>query len=217
MLPGALAAHAHSLLPGARIVTYGIGDPLTQPSGSSHPAVVADGLIKLRVHSDQGRVATLHHLRPGAVLWLRSVYHAMTQAELPRACSYVAAQASRVVHLDRPAVAALAREQAEVAWELARLASNETLELCGAARRMAFASTAERVARELLALAAPDPAAGGNLVARVTQQDLADEVGSVREVVSRIVNEFSKLGMISLARGSITIVDRAGVQRAAEP
>lgn len=42
----------------------------------------------------------------------------------------------------------------------------------------------------------------------VTHQGLADEVGTAREVVSRILKEFEKKEMIKLKRGSIFIQDR---------
>ena len=49
----------------------------------------------------------------------------------------------------------------------------------------AFASVQQRVARHLLEIAAAQQESGGPLVARVSQQELADLAGSVREVVAR--------------------------------
>lgn len=43
---------------------------------------------------------------------------------------------------------------------------------------------------------------------QVTHQGLADEVGTAREVVSRILEDFEKKGMIKLKRGIIFIRDR---------
>lgn len=45
-------------------------------------------------------------------------------------------------------------------------------------------------------------------VIEVTHQGLADEVGTVREVVSRILKDFEKKGLIELKRGIIFIRDR---------
>jgi CRP/FNR family transcriptional regulator, anaerobic regulatory protein len=42
----------------------------------------------------------------------------------------------------------------------------------------------------------------------VTHQGIADEVGTAREVVSRILKDFEKKGMIKLNRGVIFIQDR---------
>jgi CRP/FNR family cyclic AMP-dependent transcriptional regulator len=49
-----------------------------------------------------------------------------------------------------------------------------------------FADLRQRVARQVPNLAVPQ---GNDLVARVTQQQLADAVGSVREAVARVLRE----------------------------
>ena len=43
---------------------------------------------------------------------------------------------------------------------------------------------------------------------RVTHQEIAAELGSSREGISRILEDFSKTGLIGLARNSIEIVDK---------
>lgn len=67
---------------------------------------------------------------------------------------------------------------------------------------VAFSSLDERLARRLLAEA---DAAG--LVAK-THQQLAADLGSVREVMSRYLAEWERAGWIATARGSIRILDR---------
>jgi CRP/FNR family transcriptional regulator len=49
----------------------------------------------------------------------------------------------------------------------------------------------------------------------VTHQQLADELGSVREIVSRLLKGFAAQGLIRSGREQIAIVDRAGLQRLA--
>lgn len=48
-------------------------------------------------------------------------------------------------------------------------------------------------------------------VIRVTHQGLADELGTAREVISRILKDFEKKGMITLKRGIIFIQDQAAL------
>ena len=67
---------------------------------------------------------------------------------------------------------------------------------------LAFATLEQRLARRLVAGADPT-----GLVSK-THQQLASDVGSVREVVSRQLGEWEKRGWISLARGQIQIADR---------
>jgi CRP/FNR family transcriptional regulator len=46
----------------------------------------------------------------------------------------------------------------------------------------------------------------------ITHQEIAAELGSSREVVSRILEDFSALGMLVVTRGSINILDREALQ-----
>lgn len=46
----------------------------------------------------------------------------------------------------------------------------------------------------------------------ITHQEIAAELGSSREVISRILEDFAGRGLIRLARGTIEIVDRESLQ-----
>jgi len=72
----------------------------------------------------------------------------------------------------------------------------------------AFTTVRQRVARHLLDLAS-ERQRGAELVARVSQQDLADAVGSVREVVVRVLRELRAEGLVRTGRGRIAIVEPA--------
>ncbi|MGH8312661.1 MAG: helix-turn-helix domain-containing protein [Gammaproteobacteria bacterium] len=50
---------------------------------------------------------------------------------------------------------------------------------------------------------------------KVTHQMLADELGSVREIVSRLLRSFEERGWIELGREHILIRDRAALARLA--
>lgn len=49
-----------------------------------------------------------------------------------------------------------------------------------------------------------------------TQQQLASELGTAREVVSRVLGELSRRGLIEIGRGVIQILDRAALDRLAK-
>jgi CRP/FNR family transcriptional regulator, anaerobic regulatory protein len=70
---------------------------------------------------------------------------------------------------------------------------------------LAFATVEQRLARRLLAEADAD-----SVVAK-THQQIASDVGSVREVVSRQLGEWERAGVISLQRGQVQILDRAAL------
>lgn len=67
---------------------------------------------------------------------------------------------------------------------------------------VAFAPLKQRIAQRLMA------EADARGVAAITHQKLADDVGSVREVVSRILAQWAEAGLIELRRGAVEIVER---------
>jgi len=56
---------------------------------------------------------------------------------------------------------------------------------------------------------------GHGPVLQLTHQQLADELGSVREMVSRLLKGFSEQGLVRLGRERIEIIDAAGLRRLA--
>lgn len=71
--------------------------------------------------------------------------------------------------------------------------------------KVAFQKVESRLAERLLALAPED----GTI--RMTHADLAGQVGSAREVVSRRLESWARSGWVSVGRGTITVQDRAAL------
>ena len=71
----------------------------------------------------------------------------------------------------------------------------------------AFGSVRQRVAAHLLDLASDHQRPSGRLVARVSQQELADAAGSVREVVARALRDLRIAGIVATAADSVMILD----------
>jgi len=70
---------------------------------------------------------------------------------------------------------------------------------------VAFRRMDQRLARRLTELLRSD--GGPDASVEVTHADIAADLGTAREVVSRLLKEFERLGAISLARGRITLRD----------
>jgi CRP/FNR family transcriptional regulator len=76
--------------------------------------------------------------------------------------------------------------------------------------RTTFASVRQRVARQLLDLASTDgqgDGSDGELSVRITQQDLADATGTVREVVVRTLRQLRDAGVVRTERDRIVVLD----------
>ena len=76
-------------------------------------------------------------------------------------------------------------------------------------QEVAFERLDKRLAQRLLALA------GTEDVVKATHQDLAAELGSAREVVSRQLKELQRRGWISVSRGEIALTRRDDLERLA--
>lgn len=80
-------------------------------------------------------------------------------------------------------------------------------EMMALVEAVAFHKLDRRVAGALL---------GHGRVVEMTHQQLADAVGSVREIVTRVLRSFADQGLVKLGRGSIEVLDAAGLRRVAE-
>jgi CRP/FNR family transcriptional regulator len=100
----------------------------------------------------------------------------------------------------------IAERDVRVANALLEELSERVLSFIGEIPGSVFSTIRQRVARHLLDLAT-ESQDGSVLVASIDQQNLADAVGTVREVVVRSLREFRQEGMISTGRGGIVVLD----------
>jgi len=123
---------------------------------------------------------------------------------------YVQALAqTRFVRLRAATLLQLARTDVRVAFALFQESKDRLAAYMEQVGGVSFSTLRQRVARHLLDIAAADPTGPTPLVARLTQQALAQHVGSVREVVVRILGELREDGLIKTSRDEIVIVDAA--------
>ena len=86
------------------------------------------------------------------------------------------------------------------------LFSERMAELMQLVEEVAFRKLDQRLAALLL---------GKGRVVRATHQQLADELGSVREMVSRLLKGFAEQGLVRLGREQVEVLDPAGLRKAA--
>jgi CRP/FNR family transcriptional regulator len=87
------------------------------------------------------------------------------------------------------------------------LFSERLAELMALVEAVAFHRLDRRLAATLL---------GRGRVVAMTHQQLADELGSVREIVTRLLRGFADQGQVRLTRGAIEVLDAAALRRVAE-
>jgi CRP/FNR family transcriptional regulator len=101
----------------------------------------------------------------------------------------------------------------EPAWwdYLFQLISERLSDVISVVEEVAFRRVDRRLARYLLRHAENDPDLVQDLV-QATHQSIASDLGTSREVVSRILKDFEQQGMISVSRGAIHLKDRHHLQ-----
>ena len=164
------------------------------------PLLVA-GSIKVVKQAASGRELVLYRVAPGGSCIITSScllgnadYNARGIAEAPLT----------LFVLPVSAFAALLVEHPPFRDFVFRLFSERIGELMQLVEEVAFARLDQRLARLLLAR--------GEGTISATHQQLADELGSVREIVSRLLKGFAAQGLVSLGREQIVVSDRDGLK-----
>lgn len=186
-------------------VTHRQGEP------APHLELVVSGLVRVYVSAPDGRSLTVRYCRPGALIGAVSLFAqpftmpATTQALVDAA----------VLRMSPTTVRRMVAGDPRVARVFLVETSERVLSFVHQIPGGAFATVRERVARHLLDLAADRvrrPENGGGpleMVAPISQRELAEAVGTVREVVVRVLRELRTDGVIQTGRDEIVILDPA--------
>jgi CRP/FNR family transcriptional regulator len=201
------ATTIESLIEGGRIGEFPAGFTVYSESDPEGLAVILDGLNRVYMHASDGRQVTVRYVRKGDLLGVP----ALIGGPAPVFVQAIVAGSAFFFDIDR--VRRIAVRDASVAWALAEESVHRLYDVLEELAGNAFASVRQRVARHLLDLAASRPATGGALTASVSQQDLANSVGSVREVVARVLAELRADRLVRTAPGRVEIVDPVRLSR----
>ncbi|MBI1396166.1 MAG: helix-turn-helix domain-containing protein [Betaproteobacteria bacterium] len=167
--------------------------------------MLIEGTIRISKVGANGRELQLYRVVPGESCILTSsclLGHVAYNARGVAETDIVA------VTLPQPVFSRLLGEHEPFRDYVFSLFAERIAELMQLVEAVAFQRLDQRLATLLL---------GKGKVVRTTHQALADELGSVREIVSRLLKSFAEQGLVSLAREQIEIVDAAGLRRLATP
>jgi CRP/FNR family transcriptional regulator, cyclic AMP receptor protein len=171
--------------------------------------LVVAGVIRVFVTAPDGRTMTIRYCRSGELLGAMSLF----SDEFTEPATKQALVDTQLLLLCPANVRALAARDLKVAHALLVELSERARNFVNEIPRSSFASVRQRVARQLLDLASTEPGidANGELAVRITQQNLADAVGTVREVVVRTLRQLRDEGVVRTERDRIVLVDPAGL------
>ncbi len=195
-----------ALAEGGRVVEFRAGQTVYAEADASALAVVLDGLLRVYMHASDGRQVTVRYARPGDLLGVP----ALVGGPAPVFVQTVAQGSLFFFDADR--VTRMARRDAAIAWVFAEEAVHRLYDVLEELAGNAFATVRQRVVRHLLDLAASGRFEG-RLTAFVSQQDLANSVGSVREVVARVLAELRTEHLVRTSPGRVDILDPVAMGR----
>jgi CRP/FNR family transcriptional regulator len=161
--------------------------------------VVVKGLVRVFLSSADGRQVTVRYARSGDVAGLALVIGG------PAPESIQAITSSLVMALRVDTLRSLLATDPGVARACAEELTRQLHRLLEDISAQAFLSVRQRLARQLLLLATADR--GPDLCVHAGQQELADAIGSVREVVTRNLRQLHEEGLINISRDEVTICD----------
>lgn len=180
----------------------------TQLFGEHQPCMgfplLLEGSVKVVKLSNSGRELMLYRVTPGSsciisssCLLGKSDYNARGIAETPLVLVVLPVTEFSRLLLEFPAFR-------DFVFHLFAERISDLMQLVD---EVAFARLDQRLAKRLLV--------SDEAVLNITHQQLADDLGSVREIVSRLLKGFAAQGFVLLAREQVRIADRAGLQRLA--
>jgi CRP/FNR family transcriptional regulator len=194
-----------TLLARARIVKVQRGEVLFlrgEPCHGLH--VVLDGAIRLYNSSSNGREQVIGVERSGSVIGELPLFDGGNQPYSAEAMS-----PSRLLFIPREHFLTVIHAHPELMQAALRALAIRIRRLLHLVEELSLHEVPERVARYLLAQAKER---GACFTLDYTHAELAAQLGTVREVVTRTLNRFRKAGWISIQDGKITVLDRDALQ-----
>lgn len=207
----ALGPSADELLTDAREEMFELGEIVYEMKDAPPLILIATGLVRVYCTSSQGRQATLRYAVPGHVVGLPLVLAPETMAGDKFAVQ--ALSSCRVLHFSSRTFKRVAQSNVQNMWPLFHELAESLVAGQHLLSQNLFQPIRVRVARHLLDLS---EMRGTGLVVAASQQDIADAIGSVREVISRAIVQLRDEGLIRREEGVYVIVDPARLHAVSE-
>ncbi len=186
-------------------------EPISAPAGAilfqpgqacERLVLLTKGLVRVRMSSESGREIELYRVQPGETC-VMSI--ACMMGERPYQAEGVADTAIEGVALSRGLFREMLAASAQFRDAVLLVQTRRIFDLVSLVDELAFHRTESRLAARLL------QRAGDNDSVAETHQELALDIGTAREVVSRRLKRFEAQGLVALERGRVRILNRGGL------
>jgi CRP/FNR family transcriptional regulator len=167
--------------------------------------MLLEGSVRVVKSAPNGREVQLYRIAPGESCLLSS---SCLLGGSPYSATGIAETAVTLLALPPALFHRLLAEHKPFRDYVFGLFSERLADLMSLVEAVTFHKLDQRLAALLL---------GKGELVRTTHQGLADELGSVREMVSRLLSNFQDRGWVELGREQIRITDAAALRRLAQP
>jgi CRP/FNR family transcriptional regulator len=190
------------LVPGMSLRRYATGETIfTEGDPCLGLHIIESGRVKLYKLSPRGREMILRTLGDGESFNEVPVFDG---GENPVNVTALIESEIWVVHRDT--IRNAMKKHPEMAADIILNLSQNLRMLVGLVEEISFLQVTNRLARLIYSL--PEEQLQGKGSARLTQDDLAARLGTVREVVARSLKELEYSGAIQVARRKILVIDK---------
>ncbi|MCP3731361.1 Crp/Fnr family transcriptional regulator [Sphingomonas sp. MG17] len=186
--------------------------PLLDSPSNRLLALIVEGSARVYTTSAQGRQATVRYVEAGDVIGLATLL-APTSIEDGDAIGVQAMNACHVLRLSTQRFRQIVARDPDIMWGLCTELAYTLMSSHHMLADNVFQPVRSRVARHLLDMA---KRLDGKLVVHASPQDIADAIGSVREVVSRATVRLRSEGVIQREGTAHVIADPRMLHRIAE-
>ncbi|XOQ53517.1 MAG: Putative Crp family transcriptional regulator [Succiniclasticum sp.] len=181
--------------------------------GGSHDcagvALVKTGRLRAYILSDDGREVTLYSVFPGEVEVLTATcvlkdvtYHVFVEAD----------EDTQVLLTDSATFRTVSEQNIYARCAAYERAAQRLSQMLHALQDVLFVSADKRLIRFLLS----ESRQSGTDKLKLTQTQIASYMGSVREVVSRLLKDLSAAGLVRSGRGTVTLLDKPALEKLAQ-
>ena len=163
--------------------------------------IIREGKIKVFMSDESGKEMLIAILGPGEI-----VGEVASLDGQPRTASVSALTEARVAKIGLPEFRQFLEENPDLAFEIIRVLTSRIRDHTTSISNLAFKNVYGRVVWLLEKHSEKNPDDTYTVNRKFTQQDIADMVGSSREMVSRVVSELVKGEYITINQKIITIL-----------
>ncbi len=175
----------------------------------AHFAIVISGRMRVFKLGEGGQEITLYHVGPGEACPL-NVSCILSDRRVPAMA--MVEDAVEAVVVPAATFRAWIADYEVLRTYVFEMFSNRLTEVMSLVEEVAFRRMDQRLARRLADLLVDESSRG---TVEITHADIAADLGTAREVVSRLLKEFERLGAIRLSRGRILLQDGAVLRQLA--